>query len=304
MASFLSNLFGGRGSSGATLGATRTVDLSGNKFSFVMPEDFSKDMPAENLVEQLDISDLKKFDNLEYGNLIRRWWDIKESGFFGKNLGTVMMDISVQRVPENKRKDIHERPYNILDRLDFLLMIDDNSHQRYDELVEKTKGLPDEQAYSVPSTAHLLGKEIGTGFRDRLYNSQKWIGYSVRAPENQLITGLVTPLTEYLFLEVVFTYAPDRNILPMSFLHFAYQKTQFVEDSLQINYEKNNTIQNAMKSKDWLKATNNQILQRHQDLLLIPFFGPDIHERLALQDQQIAEVTKAIAKWDDESETH
>ena len=110
---------------------------------------------------------------------------------------------------------------------------------------------------------------------------------------------MVTPLTNELYVEVLFTFSPDNGVFPREFRDFAYLKTQMIEDSLRINYEKNNSIQNAMKSKDWLKATNNQILQRHQDLLLIPFFGPDIYERLALQDQQVVEVTKAIARWDD-----
>lgn len=104
MPSFLSNLFNKKGSIDAPPCETRRVNLSGNYFSFAMPEDFSKEMPAENLVESLDITDLTKFGNPEYGNLIRRWWDIKEPGFFGKNLGSVMMDISVQRVPENKKR--------------------------------------------------------------------------------------------------------------------------------------------------------------------------------------------------------
>ena len=110
---------------------------------------------------------------------------------------------------------------------------------------------------------------------------------------------MVTPLTNELYVEVLFTYSPDSGVFPREFRDFAYMKTQLIEDSLRIDYEKNNSIQNAMKSKDWLKATNNQILQRHQDLLLNPFFGPDMYERLALQDQQVVEVTKAIARWDD-----
>jgi hypothetical protein len=303
MSSFLSNVFNRAGSVDAPLGATRTVNLSGNYFSFAMPEDFSKDMPAENLIESLDITDLTKFDNPEYGNLIRRWWDIREPGFFGKNLGTVMMHISVQRVPENKRKDIYDRPYNILDRLDFLLMIDDNSHQRYDDLVEQTKGLDDVLSYHIPSTAHLLGKEIRTGFRDRLYNQQKWIGYSVGAPHSQTIAGLATPLTEQLFIEVIFTYAPNRNVLPMYFSRsHAKLKTQLIEDSFRIEYDKNNTVEKTMKSKDWLKNTNNQILQRNQDLLLIPFFGPNIYEQLSRQDQEVAETMRLLAREDEESE--
>jgi len=43
-----------------------------------MSEDFSKDMPAADMVKWLDINDLNKFDNPKYENLIRRWWNIKE----------------------------------------------------------------------------------------------------------------------------------------------------------------------------------------------------------------------------------
>lgn len=51
----------------------RQVNLSGNIFHFSMPEDFSKDMPAKDLVERLDISDIELFTKPENGNLIRRW---------------------------------------------------------------------------------------------------------------------------------------------------------------------------------------------------------------------------------------
>ena len=303
MSSFLSKFFNRKGSLDTPLGATRKVNLSGNYFSFAMPEDFSKDMPAENLVENLDITDLTKFDSPEYGNLIRRWWDIREPGLFGKNLGSVMMDISVQRVPENKRKKIHSNSYNILDRLDFLLMISDISYERYGELAEQTKDLGDELSYYIGGFAQLLGKEINTGYRDRVYNQQKWIGYSVGAPHNQLIAGLVTPLTEQLFLEVVFTYAPNHDVLPMYFSRsHADLKVHLIEESLRIEYDRNNAIEKTMKSKDWLKKTNNQILQQNQDLLLVPFFGPNIHEELALQDQQVAQAMKLLAQPDGNSE--
>ena len=302
MSSFLSHFFNIKGSIDEPLGATRTVNLSGNYFSFAMPEDFSKDMPAEDLVENLDVTDLTKFDNPEYGNLIRRWWDIREPGFFGKNLGSVMMDISVQRVPENKRKDIHDKPYNILDRLDFLLMIDDNLHQRYDTLVEQTKGLDDKLAYSVGGIVYLRGKKIETAYRDYLYHDQKWIGYTVCAPYNQLAIGLTTPLTDQLFLEVVFTYAPNHDVLPMYFSRsHADLKIQLIEGSLRINYDKNNLIEKTMKNKEWLKKSNDQILQQNQDLLLVPFFGPNIHEQLALQDEQVAQAMKLLAQPDEDS---
>jgi hypothetical protein len=299
MPSFLSNIFNSASSLGTPVGAKRTVNLSGNYFSFSMPEDFSKDMPAEDLVESLAVTNLEKFNDSEYGNLIRRWWDIKKPGLFGKNIGIVMMDISVQRASDNKQLKIHDRAYNLSERLDLLLMIDDTLHQRYDELVAQTKGLDDGLSYYVGSFAQLLGKKIGTGFRDRIYNNQKWIGYSVLAPSNQLITGLVTPLTNQLYLEVMFTFSPNKNVLPREFREYAYQKIQIIEDSLRIDYAKENAILTTMKSKEWLTVTNDQVLQSNQELLLVPFFGPNIYKQLALHDQQVAEAMKVLARPDE-----
>src|SRR5690625_7171162 len=57
MLTFISKAFGMSGRPPEGLGATRSVDLSGNVFQFAMPENFSRDMPADDLVERLDISD-------------------------------------------------------------------------------------------------------------------------------------------------------------------------------------------------------------------------------------------------------
>ena len=302
MASFLSNLFGGRGSSDAPLGATRTVDLSGNKFSFAMPEDFSKDMPAENLVLHLDIYDLKKFDNPEYGNLIRRWWDVKEPGFFGKNLGIVMMDISVQRVPENTRKEIHSNEYVIDNRLDFLFLLDESLHQRYDALVEQTKGADPEFRYYIMDFATLMGDTLNSAYRDKVIDGKKWTAYSVGGPHSQMIVGYVLPLVKKLYIEVTFTYSPNHNVLPRYFFNTAYVKTNLIENSIRVEYEKANCLSAIVSSRAWLNTTNAQVMKSNKNELLVPLFGPDIYERLALQDQQVAELTKALAKLDDEAE--
>jgi hypothetical protein len=285
-----------------SLGVKREINLSGTYFSFSMPEYFSKDMPAENLVESLDITNLEKFNNTEYGNLIRRWWDIKKPGLFGKNLGTIMMDISVQRVVDNKQRRIHDKAYKISDRLDFLLMINDALHQRYDEFISQTKGLSDALSYSIPGVAFLSGKKLKTECRDSIYNNQKWVAYSATAPINQLIIGLVTPLTEQLYLEVVYSYSPDQNVLPMSFLDLAYKKTSKISNTLTIAYAKDNLVKDLINTKDWLKTTNDQILQKNQDILLVPLFGSGAHKLLEIQDKLDAEAAKSVMKIEDGSE--
>lgn len=273
----------------------RQVDLSGNIFHFSMPENFSKDMPAADMVEKLDIQNLQKFDNPEYGNIIRRWWEIKKPGFFGKELGTVMMDISVQKKANNIQNLIHTNEYNIENRLDFLLMLDDKLHQRYDELHKSHQEQGgDGSDYSV-DFCYLLGTKIKTLYRDYQYNGQKWIGYTVTAPNAQLIVGLVTPVTQQTYIELVFTFSPNHNIVPNEFLDTAHKTTQPIEDSLNIQFLSNNNIKNIIE-KDWPNNTNNETLALHREEILVPLFGPDIHQRIENSMKSARELQKELDK--------
>jgi hypothetical protein len=271
----------------------RQVDLSGNILHFSMSENFSKDMPAANMVEKLDIEDLKKFDNPEYGNIIRRWWDIKKPGFFSKELGTVMMDISVQQVPDNKQKLIHANTYNIADRLDFLLILDENLRHRYKKIKSEIESNGDDTyVYSIDFCS-LYGKELESFYRDKTYNHQKWAAYTVTAPLNQLIVGQALPLTKYSYLEVVFTYSPNQNIAPREFLDIAYITTQPIEKSLQVVYKTTNEIKKLVE-QEWISQTNDDVLAEHYDEILVPLFGPDIHRRMEESKKKALEVQKEM----------
>lgn len=273
----------------------RQVDLSGNIFHFSMPENFSKDMPAADMVEKLDINDLNKFDNPEYGNIIRRWWDIKRAGVFGKELGTVMMDISVQKKAANKKNLIHKSEYDIADRLDFLLMLNDKLHQRYDEQNKENRAQGgDGSDYSV-DFCYLIGSRIDSDYRDYEYNGQKWIGYTVTAPDAQLIVGLVTPITQQAYIEIVFTYSPNHNIIPNEFLAEAQKTTSTIENSLRIKFIPDNDIKNVIGHK-WLHNTNDETLALHKEKILVPIFGPDIKQRLENSMRSARELQKELDK--------
>lgn len=273
----------------------RQIDLSGNIFNFSMPENFSKDMPAENMVEALDIEDLKKFDNPEYGNLIRRWWDIKESGFFKKGLGTVMMDISVQKVPENRKKLISDKPFNLSERLDFILMIDEKLHQRFDQLnLEAEPEIEGTDAYHF-GCCSLLGEKILSHYRDNIYNDQKWLGYSVSAPLDQLIVGHALPLTNDAYIEVVFTYSPNQNVMPREFLDVAYRTTRPIENSFSVTYQSENEIKKLVEEK-WISQTNDDVMAEHYDEILIPLFGSDIHQRIGEGKRNALKLQKELER--------
>lgn len=252
------------------------INLSGNIFHFSMPEDFSRDMPAADMVEFLDISDVTKFDSPEYGNLIRRWWDIKKTGWFGKQLGTVMMDISVQRVVPNRQHLIHDKPYAITDRLDFMLMLDDSFHQRYDGFNASSTGNILNSFHS--SFAIMIGDEVTALQRDEIFNQQKWISYSIAAPRDELIVAYAVPLSEEVYLEAAFTYSHNDNVLPLEFRRvYAFAKTQQIVESFKVDYVEGNPV-SELVNKSWLEQSNTDILRKNEGTLLKLFNVSDEKE--------------------------
>lgn len=252
----------------------RQVSLSGNIFHFAMPEDFSKDMPAHDMVESLDITDVSNFDNPEYGNLLRRWWDIKETGWFGRPLGTVMMDVSVQRVVENKATHIHTRPYDIRDRMDFVLMLNDRFHQRYDAINAEI------EAESGPFNIYNAGfatvnrKALYATWREPVINQQKWIETNVAAPHGVLTVLLNLPLTDNAFIEVSFTYSKNDNILLTEFIDVASLKMDIIKNSMRVKYEPKSVFENIV-SEEWLQRSNDEILNQHYGEIMKLFYGPN-----------------------------
>ncbi|MFL0810997.1 MAG: hypothetical protein K6L76_11330 [Agarilytica sp.] len=258
------------------LGAERHVNLSGNTFSFSMPENFSPDMPAEPLIEHFNIDQYPESSN---GLLIQRWWDIKEPGFFGKGLGTIMMSINAHQVPQNTRKRVHATPYNIENRLDLILLIDESIHARYAD----DKNRDAEFSYSLPSIAALAGSKLETEYRDRVYGKQKWTSYSIAGPHSQLIVNNVLPINNSTFLEVSFTYSPNSGVAPRHFLDFAYQVTHPIEESFLVEYKNGNPIQTVVE-QTWINRSTDSVLRENQANIILPLFGPKIHKQYLLEN--------------------
>ena len=242
------------------------INLSGNIFHFSMPEDFSRDMPAADIVESLDISDITKFDNPEYGNLVRRWWDIKKPGWFGKQLGTVMMDISVQKVVSNKRNLLHSRPYDIKDRMDFMLMLDDSFHQRYESLNEEMES-PGRTAAYHSSFLNMIGSRIETNYREFALNQQKWIENGIVGPRSDLIIILAIPLGQEVYMEASFTLTKNDNITLRDFRGAAFERIDRIKESFRIYYKKGNSVGDIV-GQDWMAASNDDVLLKHHDALI------------------------------------
>lgn len=72
----------------------RQINLSGNIVNFSTPENFSKDFPANDLIENYELNKVKAEHPIE---LLRRWWAFSDNSFFKKNVGTMMMTVHIYR---------------------------------------------------------------------------------------------------------------------------------------------------------------------------------------------------------------
>lgn len=278
MLTFISKAFGMSGRPPEDLGATRSVDLSGNVFQFAMPENFSRDMPADDLVERLDISDPDIFTNPDKSTLIRRWWDIKEPGFFGKQLGTVMMNISVRQVPPNTLRVLDSEPYDSRDRLSFMLMLTEDARLKHPNNQYTGTVTPEGEPFShyVPGLATMLGDKLYATFRDEKFCGQVWTRYGVVAPEPLLIVNYVIPITLDVFLEVGFYYSNNDNVVARYFGDVADETIHSILNTLHIQYADSNPIKDAVE-RDWHKETTQQVLDRHKPQLVLALFGEDAY---------------------------
>lgn len=252
------------------------INLSGNIFYFSMPEDFSRDMPAADMVESLDISDITKFDNPEYGNLVRRWWDIKKPGWFGKQLGTVMMDISVQRVVENRSGFVTAAPYNIRERFDFMLMLHESFHQRYEAINSEAEPEAGRTTAYHAGLFALSGEKIHSLYFDKIYNGQRWMSYAIAGPQGSTLMVFALPLSTQLYLEVVFTYSPNHGVSPRELGDVAFQKMSYIERSFKVHYLEDNPFSDLV-GKAWIEKTNTEVLEEHRTTIL-RIYGIDVNK--------------------------
>lgn len=266
----------------------RQVDIGGNLFSFDLPENFSKDLPADDMVEQLDISSVDRFDDLTVGHILRRWWDIKEPGWFGSELGTVMLEMSVQRIHSNTRKRFNSEPYEVTDRLGFMLATDELVNRRYSEHNEEVRH-PDgswnhELAYFNAGIASMLGPTLYASQRDHISNQQKWTRYGVTAPDGVLIVNYALPISQQFMIELTFTYSPNTNADARHFLRTAEKTTDKITNSLYFQYPEDSPVKAAVEGP-WLTETTDDVVRSRWQTIVKPLFGEEAYQR-ALEEHQ------------------
>ena len=87
----------------------RTVNITGVNFHFAMPENFSLDMPADDLVDRVNLKEYSHLPDTRYIALMKRWWDFYSGRPSVKNtIGTLMLSFDL--IP--RKKDISGSLFN------------------------------------------------------------------------------------------------------------------------------------------------------------------------------------------------
>ncbi len=207
----------------------RQIDLSGNIVHFAMPENFSRDMPAEDMIERVDLSDDAVYEDYQNFTLIRRWWDFKDRGFFGKDYGTLMMSLYIKKAPDSLG-------LTTLEPLDFIDIIVDDIQKNMPENPDPSDYYPDYFA----------------GYREIWRNDQRWVKYIQDVGEpHQLVILNAIPVTRGHYIVAEFISAPNDGINTRGFVEqFTKPFIEKIMQSFEVEYLPENPVKQAVMSRD------------------------------------------------------
>lgn len=222
----------------------RQINLSDNIVHFSMPENFSRDMPAEDMIESVDLTDKRVYQDDQKFTLIRRWWDFKDSGFFGKDYGTLMMSLYIKEAAESLS-------ITTLKPLDFIdIIIDD---------IEKNK--PDEiDPLSVYS-------DYFPAYKEEWFGGQRWLMY-IQGHTN--IAGMsilyAIPITSKQYIVAEFVSAPNNDIGTRGFVdNYTEPFINNIMNSFHVDYVSGNPVKQAVLKTDGI--TLQQLIDEKVKLL-------------------------------------
>lgn len=220
----------------APLGHRRLVNIDGNIFSFRMPENFSRDLPAYDLVDQIDTQALGATSpNVHLG---RRWWDLRADGVFGRELGTLMLNMEVKILPLDDELNVHDQPLDVRSRFHFLTLL----HQQLGEQYQPTSEVDAEHGYFLPLLALRSGDEWLTTYYDDILHNQVWTCFGIAQGDNTLIEGYALPVHERAYLFISFTHAANDTIAALALQQYSVPLARLISDTFRVEYTASNVI--------------------------------------------------------------
>ena len=204
----------------------RQINLSDNCIRFAMPENFSRDFPAEDMVESVDLDHAAGISDYHGVTLLRRFWDFKSDGFFKKNIGTLVLVLSVKKVPDGCQK-------NLAHPLEFVEVLQQALCEQYEES-NKTTAEEYRFAYS----------ETFNAFPEYMFNQHRWIRYErIRNDGGEIAVHYATPVTPSHYFVAEFISLPADTIGIRSFTeNYTYDLKNKIMDTFEISYAAGNRL--------------------------------------------------------------
>ena len=179
----------------------RQINLSGNRVTFSMPENFSRDFPAEDMIEFVDLDNAVGISDYPGVLLLQRFWDFKTDEFFKKDMGMLIMTLSVKQVPDGCQK-------NLAHPLEFVEVLQDALRGYYEE---HNKTASEEFRYYYSDSYHL--------FHERIINQHRWMRYgAVRDDDKKISACYAIPVTQSCYFVAEFISQSGNAIHINSFI--------------------------------------------------------------------------------------
>lgn len=208
----------------------RQVNLSGNIVQFAMPENFSKDFPADDLIESVYLSNSKLFSEYNSVLLLQRYWDFYTRSFFSKNVGTLQMTMVVKKVDPSSGK-------NIVVPDELIKVISADLKSKYDA-----------SNTSKPSSEKTRYSNLVDDFVELKYNNQRWVRYSIwKDNDRELTSVFAIPVTNQHYLTVAFSFAPSPKFAMRDFIDgYGQQANDRIMETFVLRLANDNPVRNEI----------------------------------------------------------
>ena len=210
--------------------APRQIEFSGNIVQFTIPESFSKDMPADDMIERVDLADEAVFADPKQFTLLRRWWDYRSGGLWRKDLGTLMMSILVQRKPADSEWDI-------LNRAQFIRAIHGGLERTY---AQNNRGALER---GQPEFETLL--PYIDNYEEFVFGGQRWLRHPLAG--NTVSHTYYIPITETDYLMVDFTYMQADGVARDDYYDAVLPDVERIMNSFHISFAAGNPARAAVE---------------------------------------------------------
>ena len=209
----------------------RQINLSDNCIRFAMPENFSRDFPAEGMVESVDLDHAAEISDYHGVTLLRRFWDFKSDVFFKKNIGTLVLLLTVKKIPNGCQK-------NMAHPLEFVEVLQQTLLEHY-EVFNKTVAEEFRFCYSDSYDA----------FREFIFNQHRWTRYvAIRDDAKEISVCYTVPITQSHYFVAEFISLSANTIHIRSFTdNYTDSFTDRIMDTFEISYAVGNSIVNDIQ---------------------------------------------------------